>query len=48
MMKNIQNPFAFIYLYNKAAKKDAQKPSYFSNTSIKYVKQLEKDFWLKE
>ena len=37
----------FIYTI-RLRKKDAQKPSYFSNTSIKYVKQLEKDFWLKE
>lgn len=47
MLKNIQNPFYFIYLYNKAAKKDRQKPAVFSDTSIAYIESLEKKYWVK-
>lgn len=45
LIKNIQNPFQFIYLYNKAAKKDATKPHLFSNGSIQFIKSLEKKYW---
>ena len=45
LMENIQNPFKFIYLYNKAAKKDKKKPHVFSDKSIKYVKMMEKKYW---
>ena len=45
LLKNIQNPFTFIYLYNKAAKKDAEKPPTFSTASIDYIKLLEQKYW---
>ncbi len=47
LLKNIQNPFAFIYLYNRAALKDAKNPPYFSNVSIDYVKHLEQKYFFK-
>jgi hypothetical protein len=34
LMNHIQNPFEFIYLYNKAAKKDKEKPYVFNDESI--------------
>ncbi|MGI4734262.1 MAG: DUF5700 domain-containing putative Zn-dependent protease [Janthinobacterium lividum] len=46
LLKNIQNPFAFVYLYNQAAKKDHAKPPVFTETSITYLKGLEKKYWL--
>ncbi len=46
LLKNIQNPFSFIYLYNKAAKKDTRKPPVFAPISIEYVKSMEKKYWL--
>ena len=45
LMRAIQNPFKFIYLYNKAAKKDKEKPYIFSDESVKYVKMMEKKYW---
>jgi hypothetical protein len=45
LIANIQNPFKFIYLYNKAALKDAGGPPVFSETAIVYCKQLEKKYW---
>ncbi|WP_242928687.1 DUF5700 domain-containing putative Zn-dependent protease [Pontibacter vulgaris] len=41
LVKNIQNPFQFIYLYNKAAKKDKTKPFVFSDQAIAYLKKVE-------
>lgn len=45
LIKNIQNPFQMIYLYNKAAKMDSKKPHVFSNESIKLIKSLENKYW---
>ena len=47
LINNIQNPFFFIYLYNKAAKKDRKKPTIFSESAINYIKQLEHKYWIK-
>ncbi len=41
LVKNIQNPFQFIYLYNQAAKKDKAKPYVFSDQTIAYLKEVE-------
>lgn len=41
LIANIDNPFRFIYLYNKAAKKDKAKPFVFSDEAIAYLKQVE-------
>ncbi|MCC9071299.1 hypothetical protein LNQ49_06790 [Flavobacterium sp. F-65] len=46
LLKNIQNPFEFIYLYNKAAHKDSKNPPAFTDESIKYIKMMEKKYWL--
>jgi predicted transcriptional regulator len=45
LIQNIQDPFYFIYLYNKAAKKDRQHPPVFSSAAISYCKELEKQYW---
>ncbi|OAQ40766.1 hypothetical protein A5893_07455 [Pedobacter psychrophilus] len=45
LMQNIQNPFEFIYLYNKAAKKDKEKPHVFSDEAIAYIKLMENKYW---
>lgn len=45
LLGNIQNPFYFIYLYNRAARKDPQKPPVFSQASIAYIKKMEKQYW---
>ncbi|WPO83572.1 DUF5700 domain-containing putative Zn-dependent protease [Chryseobacterium sp. JJR-5R] len=45
LLQNIQNPFQFIYLYNKAAKKDPGKPSVFSDEAMSYIKMIEKKYW---
>ena len=45
LIKNIQNPFSFIYLYNKAAKRDIKKPSQFSRISLDYIRSLEMKYW---
>jgi hypothetical protein len=42
MIKTAANPFRFIYLYNKAAKKDAGHPPVFSEVAIQYLEELEK------
>ncbi|MBC7655411.1 MAG: hypothetical protein H7098_13175 [Oligoflexus sp.] len=47
LMNHIQNPFEFIYLYNKAAKKDKEKPYVFNDESIQYVKMMDKKYWSK-
>lgn len=44
LISHIQNPFYFIYLYNRAAKKDIKKPPVFSSAAIKYVKLLEEKY----
>ncbi|WP_299702630.1 DUF5700 domain-containing putative Zn-dependent protease [uncultured Pontibacter sp.] len=41
LVANIDNPFQFIYLYNKAAKKDKAKPMQFSKEAIAYLKLVE-------
>ncbi|MBF8964131.1 hypothetical protein I0P70_12825 [Pontibacter sp. FD36] len=41
LIANIDNPFQFIYLYNRAAKKDKAKPVQFSKESIAYLKEVE-------
>ncbi|PRY08979.1 hypothetical protein CLV24_11929 [Pontibacter ummariensis] len=41
LIKNIQDPFQFVYLYNKAAKKDKANPYVFSEKAIAYLKQVE-------
>lgn len=41
LLDSIDNPFSFIYIYNKAAKKDNTKPPVFSSTSINYLKSIE-------
>jgi hypothetical protein len=38
------NPFAFVYLYQKAAKKDKTHPPRFSEASIRYLKGLERKY----
>lgn len=45
LIQNIQDPFYFIYLYNKAAKRDKQHPPVFSSAAISYCKELEKQYW---
>jgi len=45
LIGQIQNPFSFIYLYNKAAQKDKKHPPVFSATAISYCKALEKRYW---
>ena len=45
LLKIIQNPFQFIYLYNKAAKKDKKNPPLFADESIKYIQMMEKKYW---
>ena len=38
------NPFAFVFLYQKAVKKDKQPLPRFSETSIRYLKELERKY----
>ena len=45
LLANIQNPFYFSYLYNKAAKRDSRKPPMFSKSSIAYIKGMERRYW---
>lgn len=45
LVKNIQNPFYFVRLYNKAAKIDKQHPPVFSSAAIGYCNDLEKKYW---
>ena len=45
LLENIQNPFKFIYLYNKAANKDSKNPPVFTDDAIKYIKMMEKKYW---
>ena len=44
LIKNVQNPFSFIYLYNKAADKGSKNPPKFAKESIEYVKLLERRY----
>lgn len=48
LIENVQNPFYFITLYNKAAKKDKQHPPLFSDQSIGFSKALARKYWHKE
>lgn len=43
LVEGIDNPFLFIYLYNKAAKKDKKNPYIFSKDTITYLKKVEKE-----
>lgn len=45
LVKNIQNPFMFFYLYNEAAKKDKEHPPILSDGAIEELKLLEKKYW---
>ena len=40
LIANIDDPFQFIFLYNRAAKKDKAKPFVFSDEAIAYLKQV--------
>lgn len=44
MLNTASNPFQFIYLYNKAAKKDAGHPPIFSKEAIEYLESLEENY----
>lgn len=44
LLSAIDNPFAFFALYQKAARKDKTRPVTFSETSIAYIKSLEKKY----
>ncbi|SHI92077.1 hypothetical protein SAMN02745146_1918 [Hymenobacter daecheongensis DSM 21074] len=46
LLKSIQNPFEFVYLYNKAAKRDKARPYVYSEKAIRRVQELEKKYWL--
>jgi len=41
LIEHIQNPFQFIYLYNKAAKKDKEQPYVFTKQTIQYLQKVE-------
>ncbi|WP_018478014.1 DUF5700 domain-containing putative Zn-dependent protease [Pontibacter roseus] len=41
LVAHIDNPFQFIYLYNKAARKDKAKPYVFSEEAMAYLKKVE-------
>ncbi|MCX2453805.1 hypothetical protein OQX61_21230 [Pedobacter sp. PLR] len=45
LIENVQNPFYFITLYNKAAKKDKQHPPVFSDQAIDFSKALARKYW---
>lgn len=45
LIENVQNPFYFITLYNKAAKKDKQHPPVFSDQAIAFSKVLARKYW---
>ncbi|MEO7443965.1 MAG: DUF5700 domain-containing putative Zn-dependent protease [Ferruginibacter sp.] len=44
LLKNIRNPFYFIYLYNRAALRDVKQPPVFAKASIQYIRSLEKKY----
>ena len=41
LMKNIDDPIAFVLLYNKSARIDAEKPFVFSDQTIEYIQKIE-------
>lgn len=45
LLKNIQNPFYFMILYNKASERDSGKPPMLAKASIRYIKFLKKKYW---
>lgn len=45
LIANVQNPFYFVSLYNKAAKKDKQHPPVFSDQAIDFSKTLAAKYW---
>ncbi|OGX81013.1 hypothetical protein BEN48_07610 [Hymenobacter glacialis] len=44
MIDKADDPFAFFYLYQKAARKDKTHPPRFSDASMKYLKTLERKY----
>lgn len=42
LVKHIENPFRFFYLYNKAAQKAPSKPPLFSPKAIRFLKLMER------
>ncbi|HXI00995.1 MAG TPA: DUF5700 domain-containing putative Zn-dependent protease [Sphingobacteriaceae bacterium] len=42
LIEGIDNPFNFIYIYNKAAKKDKGKPTIFADGTIEFLKEIDK------
>jgi len=43
LIHDSDNPFNFIFLYNKAAKTDKSQPSIFSKKTIRYLRQLNRE-----
>ena len=41
LLHHIDNPFAFVYIYNKGAKRDAARPAVFSERAITFLKEVE-------
>ena len=41
LLQHIDNPFAFVYIYNKAAKRDGARPAVFSERAITFLKEVE-------
>lgn len=44
MIAQSDNPFAFVFLYQKAAKKDKTPLPHFSDVAIRYLKELERKY----
>jgi hypothetical protein len=44
LIARIDNPFAFVQLYQKAARKDATHPPQFSKVTMKYLAEVEKTY----
>jgi hypothetical protein len=44
LLKTIHRPFNFLFLYNKAAQKDGQKPPQFSPAAIAFLRRVENLF----
>jgi hypothetical protein len=47
LVKQVDNPFHFFYLYNKAIKKSKAEAPLFSKKAISFIKELEKNYKIK-
>jgi hypothetical protein len=45
LVKHLENPFKFFYLYNQAAEKDRENPPVFSKKTVRFIRAMERSHY---